>query len=130
VDVIRRKSSLLGCGDPVLSPAADLEVFFHSVPSGSLLARALPDGVAVTFEIRGQGGGTWTVSREGDGGEVRPGKVPRPDCRLSCSADDFRALLHGSLDPRGAFLDGRLEVQGDVGLVLRLHRIVARVSGP
>jgi len=32
------------------------------------------------------------------------------------------ALVTGRLDPRKGFMEGRLEVEGDVGLVLNLHR--------
>ena len=100
---------------------ARLDDFFASVPESEALP--LPDGVAVTFDLVGDGGGTWTVERRKGQISVMRREVPNPDCRLQCSVQDFRALVGGDLDPRQGFLEGRFEVEGDVGLVLRLQRI-------
>ncbi len=116
-----------GDGDRV----ASLEAFFQQVPHGSRLAEAMPDGVAIGFDLLGSGGGCWTVTRAGHETRVAQELAARPDCTLRCSVGDFRELLEGTLDPRRGFLDDRLTVQGDVGLVLRLYRILARdVDGP
>ena len=92
--------------------------------SGAAVLGTLPDGVSVTFDLHGDGGGSWTVVRRD--GAVDIGRVDEvyPDCRLRCSVSDFRALIRGELDPRRGFLERRLEVEGDVGLVLRLQRSV------
>lgn len=102
--------------------SSQLERFFTSIPDRPAQV-PLPDGSAVLFQIRGEGGGTWTVARRRGRLQVERGITTHPDCRLSCSARDFHALLRGELDPREGFLDGRLELEGDVGLVLRLHRL-------
>jgi putative sterol carrier protein len=82
----------------------------------------LPDDVSVTFELRGEGGGTWTVTRASGRTAVARVDAASPDCRIACSVGDFVALLEGDLDVRHAFLAGRLGVEGDVGLALRLRR--------
>lgn len=102
---------------------AGLDAFFATVPE-SLALDSLPDGVSVTFDLLGEGGGVWTVTRRGASTEVLRRDAPAPDCRLRCTVADFRALLRGELDPRRGFLERRLEVEGDVGLVLRLQRTV------
>lgn len=110
--------------------ARDLDAFFFASERGNGVYTALPDGVRVTFELTGEGGGTWTVARDGYG-EVKVVRhaVDRPDCRLACSVDDFQDLILGRLNVRKAFLDGQVKVTGDVGLVWRLQKlIVARTS--
>jgi putative sterol carrier protein len=42
------------------------------------------------------------------------------DCTLTASADTFRALLDGDIDPTAAFMSGQLAVDGDMGLAMRL----------
>ena len=42
------------------------------------------------------------------------------DCTLTASADTFRALLDGDIDPTAAFMSGQLTVDGDMGLAMRL----------
>lgn len=106
----------------MLAPSR-IDDFFAGVPNTGMLD-ALPDGVNVTFDLTGEGGGLWTVSRRGTDMRVNRGSAERTDCRLTCSVADFRALLVGELHPMKGFVEGRLTVEGDVGLVLRLHRTV------
>lgn len=100
-----------------------LEHFFSTIAERE--TGSLPDGVSVLFQILGDGGGTWIVTHEEGHCEVHSGPRDgvRPDCRLSCSTEDFQAILCGDLDPREGFLDGRLDLEGDVGLILKLHRL-------
>lgn len=42
------------------------------------------------------------------------------DCTMTASADTFRAMLDGDLDPTAAFMSGRLKVDGDMGLAMKL----------
>lgn len=105
----------------VTAPA--LDTFFATVP-GERVLHSLPDGVSVTFDLRGDGGGLWTVVRDGDKTEIVRDAPRNADCRLRCTAADFQALLRGDLDARRGFLERRLEVEGDVGLVLALQRSV------
>lgn len=106
-----------------MTATAGIDAFFATIPE-SLVLGSLPDGVSVVFDLHGEGGGTWTVTRRGDSTEIVRRGDPAPDCRLRCTVADFRALLRGELDPRRGFLERRLEVEGDVGLVLRLQRTV------
>lgn len=106
----------------MLAPSR-IDDFFAGVPNDAVL-QALPDGVNVTFDLTGEGGGLWTVSRRGAEMRVERGQSQRTDCRLTCTVADFSALLRGELNPMKGFADGRLTVEGDVGLVLRLHRTV------
>lgn len=88
---------------------------------------SLPSGVSVVFHLSGPQGGSWTVQRTDQGdSHVALGAIDRPDCIVRCSCDDFRSLVEGELDPRDGFMSGRLEVEGDVGLVLCLHRGLRR----
>jgi len=99
-----------------------VERFFREAPTG--LIDALPAGVCVTFELSDRDWSRrWTLRRDDDGIGRIVAKAPSPcDCRLACTAQDFMALVTGRLDPRKGFMEGRLEVEGDVGLVLNLHR--------
>jgi putative sterol carrier protein len=46
------------------------------------------------------------------------------DCTMTASADTFKALLDGDLDPTGAFMGGRLAVEGDLGLAMKLASLL------
>ncbi len=41
-------------------------------------------------------------------------------CKISISLDDFALLLSGDLDATSAYMQGRLQVAGDMGLAMEL----------
>ncbi len=45
------------------------------------------------------------------------------DCTITADADTFQELLAGELDPTAAFMSGRLAVEGDMGLAMRLASV-------
>ena len=85
----------------------------------------LPEGVTVLLEVEGQG--AWQL----DGGltlGVRPPTHRPKDLVLRCSPGDFACLLDATLDPRAAFYEGRLRLEGDVGIALRLQAAVQQLA--
>ena len=73
---------------------------------------------SVKFEIEGEGG----VIVDGDG--VRAGDDDA-DCTLSADADTFQAMMDGSLNPTAAFMTGKLKVDGDMGIAMKLGSLLA-----
>ena len=45
------------------------------------------------------------------------------DCTIVISMDDFKTLLAGDLDPTTAFMMGKLKVEGDMGIAMRLSSV-------
>lgn len=44
---------------------------------------------------------------------------------LTADADTFEAMLNGDLDPAGAFMSGRLRIDGNMGLAMQLASAIA-----
>ena len=42
------------------------------------------------------------------------------DVTISADADTFAEMLSGDLDPTGAYMSGRLRIDGDMGLAMKL----------
>ena len=78
------------------------------------------DGI-FKFIVNGDGGGTWLVDcrdvevREGDGDA---------DCTITVEAADFIAIKDGSMDAMEAFMMGKIIVDGDMGLAMKLQEIL------
>lgn len=47
------------------------------------------------------------------------------DCTLTASAETFQDLLAGDLDPTAAFMSGRLRVEGNMGLAMKLGTLLS-----
>lgn len=109
-----------------MQTAADVQRFFSTAADAlrSVLVGAIPDGAVVVFEIDGTG--TWTIRNDRGAIDVVADRLEPVDCLLACSTEDFRALVEGRLNARRAFLDGRVRIEGDVGLVQRLDEAFAR----
>ena len=117
----------------VISLSSRPDRFFQSLLPEILeteQSESLPRGVMVVFHIEGEGGGSWKVFRHS-----APNAKPvveaiaddgdrRIDCEMTCQAGDFMELITGKLDPRRAYLSGRIKLKGDIGLVLRLQSLV------
>lgn len=47
------------------------------------------------------------------------------DCTIRISEEDFSALLKGELNPMGAFMSGKIKVDGDMSVALKLQSFLA-----
>lgn len=58
-----------------------------------------------------------------------PGPLEDPDVTLTLGWDDAQAVARAELDPDVAFMQGRLKVVGDMGVVLDLLAAAATPEG-
>lgn len=47
------------------------------------------------------------------------------DVTLSADADTFQAIFEGEMNPTGAFMSGKLTIDGDMGLAMKLASVLA-----
>ncbi|MEM7060008.1 MAG: SCP2 sterol-binding domain-containing protein [Pseudomonadota bacterium] len=78
------------------------------------------DGIdgSVKFAIEGEGAividGTSVSTEDGDA-----------DCTVSADMDTFHELFNGELDPTAAFMTGKIKIDGDMGVAMKLGQILA-----
>jgi putative sterol carrier protein len=46
------------------------------------------------------------------------------DCNIGITLADLHAMLSGELEPTTGFMTGKLKVAGDMGVALRLQRVI------
>ncbi|MEE9454217.1 MAG: SCP2 sterol-binding domain-containing protein [Paracoccaceae bacterium] len=46
------------------------------------------------------------------------------DCTLTADADVFQAILDGDTNPTAAFMTGKLKVDGDMGMAMKLGALL------
>jgi len=73
------------------------------------------------FVLTGDGGGTWLVNLK-DAPGVQQGDGDA-DCTLTLAADDFVQLLDDPNTGQQLFFGGKLQVDGDMGLALKLQQL-------
>lgn len=75
------------------------------------------DGVA-KFVIRGEG----SIMLDSEG--VRAGDE-EAEVTLTADADVFRAILEGDMNATSAFMQGKLSVDGNMGLAMKVGSVLA-----
>lgn len=79
-------------------------------------------GKTLKFDLKGEG------FIHIDGGEVTNEDKPA-DCTIIVSKTDFEALGEGKLDPTMAFMQGKLKINGDMGVAMKLQPLLAKARG-
>ena len=72
---------------------------------------------SVKFELNGVG----AVRIDENGVSVGDGEA---DCTLSADVDVFQAIIEGDTNPTAAFMTGKLKIDGDMGMALKLGSLL------
>jgi len=110
-------------GEPVQSVK---EVFETHIPAR---LKAKPDligkiNAVYQFNISGAEGGAWSVDCTQPGGAVAMGNAVAPRCTVSMVDADFLKLVTGKLNAQMAFMTGKIKIQGDMGLAMKLQQLL------
>jgi putative sterol carrier protein len=71
--------------------------------------------------------GSWFVSVDRGKVSVDPAKH-QADCVISCNEQDFVDFVEGRRNLVTALMQGRVQVQGDMALAQKFHRLVSMLS--
>jgi putative sterol carrier protein len=73
------------------------------------------------FNIDGANGGTWTVDLTKEADFVTEGEAGSADCTITMKESDFVDMWTGKLKGAQAFMMGKLKIQGNMGLAMKLQ---------
>lgn len=85
--------------------------------------RARKIGGVFEFVLDGEGGGTWHLDMNEP--KVVQGPAEKWDVRIRMKASDFVELATGKLNPTMAYMTGRLKVEGNISLALKLQAVLS-----
>jgi putative sterol carrier protein len=76
-------------------------------------------GLTASYRFDVEGAGSWRVHVD-DGAVAVSQSDGAADCVIAVPEDLFLRIVRGEQSPMGAFLMGKIRVEGDVGLAMRL----------
>lgn len=75
----------------------------------------------IQFDLGGDNGGLYWVKINEGKAESGTGQAQNPNMTLRAAADDWAQVVGGTLNPMQAFMSGKIKIQGDMGLALKLQ---------
>ncbi len=97
-----------------------IQDLFDKLPVAFLPERAGGVDTTILFELSGEGGGEWLVHIHEQRCEVTRARVEKPTLMLQAGAQDVLDIFFGKLDPVRAYMLGKVQFTGDMGLAMRL----------
>ncbi|WP_255945683.1 SCP2 sterol-binding domain-containing protein [Streptomyces odontomachi] len=67
--------------------------------------------------------GVWAVEIKDGQGRLIPGGVPEPDTTFTTTSEIWLAIAEGRQDAMKAFMAGKMKVEGDMTLALRVPEL-------
>ena len=98
---------------------------FTLIPSRFDPAKWGPDDAVLQFNVSGDGGGNWTAAITGGSLSVSQGVAPEPTMTLNCTDADLLSMVNGELSPVSAFMQGKVKIEGNMALALKLQGLLA-----
>ena len=95
--------------------------FFEGLQGRADSSRAAGLSASYRFDI--EGAGTWHVDVENGAVTVTESHDPA-DCVIATDEQTFLAVVGNEQSPMGAFMTGKIRVEGDMALALRLKDLV------
>jgi len=81
-------------------------------------------GAVYVFNIEGDHGGTWTIDLTKDTDFVTEGDSDDVQCTVKMKESDFVDMWNGKLPGAQAFMMGKLKIEGDMGLAMKLQNFL------
>jgi putative sterol carrier protein len=100
--------------------AASAREFFAGLAGRTDPERARRLGASYRFDI--EGAGSWRLEAQGDELVITESDAPA-ECVVRTDERTFLRIVSGEQSPMGAYMRGKVKVEGDLGLALRLRDV-------
>lgn len=77
----------------------------------------------VMFDLAGEGGGQWTAKIADGKMEMVEGTGTPPNTTFKMKADVFLGIVNRKINPVAAFMQGKVRVEGDMSVAMRLQSL-------
>lgn len=101
----------------------DIEQIFTNMPANVDLSKLGDFKATIVFSLSGEGGGDWQVNVADGKVTTEKATAEKPTAKVSMTADDYKDMMSGKLNPVQAFMSGKVRVEGDLNAVMKMQSI-------
>ncbi|XP_039615434.1 hydroxysteroid dehydrogenase-like protein 2 [Polypterus senegalus] len=81
------------------------------------------------FDLSGEHSGIWYIDLKNGSGSAGSGDPQdKPDVTMSMDSADFVKMFSGNLKPTMAFMSGKLKIKGDMGLAIKMEKMMGQLK--
>ncbi|MCC6143314.1 MAG: SCP2 sterol-binding domain-containing protein [Candidatus Hydrogenedentes bacterium] len=102
---------------------ADVAEIFQQMPERVNKDKIQGMNSTFQFNITGDGGGQWYAVIADGNCAVNEGTADSPNITITATAENWADIVSGKLNGQTAFLTGKLKIQGDMTLAMKLQTI-------
>ena len=100
--------------------SSEAKAIIEGMPASFRPEKAGGAKALIQLALTGDGGGQWVIDVAGGACAVHEETTSQSDVTVTMDAADFVALTNGRLNAIQAFMQGKIKVSGNVGLVMQM----------
>lgn len=94
-----------------------------------LILKFIGNDTCICLFFEGADEGMWYMDLKSGSGKIGQGEPPNgADCTMTLDSEDFVKMFKGELKAVSAFMSGKLKIQGDMGLAMKLEKLMNKMD--
>jgi putative sterol carrier protein len=108
-----------------MASAQEVAEIFTAMTTRFVPTKAVGVDAVIQFDLSGDNGGKYWLKISNGICENGVGQADNPKMTLRASADDWHAVSTGQTNAMQAFMSGKLKIDGDMGIAMKLQTMFA-----
>lgn len=109
-----------------MATTEEVKSIFPEMATRLIPEKAEGVNAAIQFDLSGDNGGLYWLKVSNGSAESGDGTIESPTMTLKAAADDWFAVSTGQMNAMQAFMSGKIKIQGDMGIAMKMQTMFAQ----